>query len=144
MQTQTIELLHNTADVVARSAYPPIRANWQPIKLYWQMYQDKDLPPSDRLSVFTYLEVYTDQSIGTDQLYRARGNVVQEVLVPKRDGAYHDGIVYMSTLQDYWRKQRDINISYFDPMIYPSNTQPERKHLHWLLRVTYDGFETIN
>ena len=145
MNQDTINTLFSTAKTIAESAYTGISHNWRGLNLLWQLSQKGEIPPANEITVYTYLEVYTDSEAARSEdnrLYRARGGLVQELNIPKLDVGFHDGVKFMSDLQDGWRKQRTRNISFYDPMIYPEGEQPKQSFLQWKLRVTYDAFET--
>ena len=145
MNQATFNNLYSTIRTITEAAYPEISTNWRGLNLLWKLSQKSEIPPADQVSVYSYLEVYTDPQAGYGEdtrLYRARGSIVQEVMLAKLNVAFHDGIKFMSALQDGWRKKRLTNISFYDPMIYPEGDQPKQSFLQWKLRVTYDSLET--
>lgn len=145
MNQQSVNSIYNRIRNVTVAAHNQLSGVYQ-LNIMWKMFEQNELPPKEKISVYSYLEVYTDNQVGfssPSKLYRARGSVVQEIMIPKYDNAFRTGIVLTSNLQHEWRKQREENISYYDPMIYPDSTQPEQSFLQWNCRVSYDVFETI-
>ena len=145
MNQATLNNIYSTIKTITEEAYPQVASNWRGLNLLWKLNQTSEIPPADEVTVYSYLEVYADPQAGyseTDRLYRARGSVVQDVKLAKLNVAFHDGIRFMSALQDGWRKKRLRNISFYDPMIYPEGDQPKQSFLQWKLRVTYDSLET--
>lgn len=153
MQQESIDFILNTSKTLAEQAYMGFAApKWRPINLLWQMAEEDELPPADRISVFTSLESMTDKQYAysdrellpaTQVLYRAMGRVAQNVMVPKKDGGFYAGNKYVSELQDGWRKSRGRNISFYDPFITYDVLQPDQKFLSWTLRVVYDILERV-
>lgn len=150
MQEATISQILDTSKSVVEACYGVISARWQPLKLYWEMYEDTLLPPDDRFSIFTELAVASDaeDSYSDDgtvypvrHRYRVVGGIGQVVLVPKRDGAYYDGNLFMGELQNRWRKQRGDSIRFYNPVVQAEGGQPEQKFLRWSARIIYDAFE---
>lgn len=150
MKQATInEILRVSKEAVEQAYTATIVGRWQPLKLYWEMSEDTELPPDDRFSVFTELAVSSDAfdgwgdgSVG-NALYRVVGGIGQVVFVPKKDGAYYDGNQFMGELQDIWRKQRSTSIRYYNPVVQAEGAQPEQKFLRWSARIIYDGFEIV-
>ena len=153
MQQESIDFILGTAKRLAEDAYMGFPTpRWQPIKLLWQMDEDFQLPPGDRITVFTSIETMTDKQYGysdrelmptTEKLYRVLGRVAQNVMIPKKDGAFYAGNKYTAELQDGWRKSRGRNISFYDPFITNDVLQPDQKFLSWTLRVVYDVLERV-
>ena len=144
MQQGTINTLFNTIKNVTQDVYDGL-GFIAPLTLLWHLAESKDIPRTDNVVVYSHLIVDQDgeDEYGDRIKYRARGAIIQELSFPKRDSFFHDGIRFATTLQDRWRKTRDVSISYYSPMITPSSVQPTQSFLQWDLKVVYDVFETI-
>lgn len=143
MNINTFNSLYSVIKTVSERAHVQSAGHYD-LNLMWKLLEQGQLPPKDKVSIYSFLEVYTDPLSGVSEenrLYRARGNVVQNVMVPKYDNSFHYGILLCSNLQDGWRKQRENSISFYDPMIFPDTEQPEQSFLQWNVRVVYDVFE---
>lgn len=145
MNQNTINSLYTTTRNVTVKSHADSGVSVE-LNLLWQLLEPDELPPKDKVSIYNYIEVHTDNEVtfGSPRLYRARGAVVQELMLPKYDNSFHDGVVLASALQNEWRRQRERAISYYDPMIFPEGDQPKQSFLQWKVRVVYDVFETVN
>ena len=145
MQQATLNTLFTTIKDVTQDVYDGL-GFVAPLTLLWQLSESKDIPKTDNVVVYSHLEVHQDgeDEYGDRKLYRVKGAILQEIMFPKKDSFFHDGIRFSTGLQDRWRRTRDRAISYYSPMVMPSGVQPQQSFLQWQLKVVYDVFETLD
>lgn len=144
MQQTTINTLYTRIKNVTEATHEGL-GFLAPLTLLWKLSESKNLPQTTGINVYSFVEPQTEPEAGAgaSKLYRLRGNVCQELMFPKDDSYFHDSVKFCSGLQDRWRKSRDVNISYYDPIVMPMQAQPQQSFLLWRLKVNYDVFETI-